>query len=95
MNRYEHIDIARGIAILLVILGHSCTTLDGVNRVILSLPMPLVFLLFGMFARPVEHSLRAVGGGDIAENEKTSSSRGGIIFNMCTTGFYAVDKSRT
>ena len=63
MNRYEHIDIARGIAILLVILGHSCTTLDGVNRVILSFHMPLFFLLSGIFSKPVEPSLRAVLGG--------------------------------
>lgn len=51
-NRIFHVDVARGIAILLVVLGHSCLTTDGaLNRVILSFHMPLFFFLSGVFAK--------------------------------------------
>ncbi len=46
-------DIARGIAIILVVLGHCCTGMSGddVNRVILSFHMPLFFFISGVFAK--------------------------------------------
>lgn len=51
-QRIEHIDIARGIAIILVVLGHCCQSVDTVlNRVILSFHMPLFFFLSGVFAK--------------------------------------------
>ena len=50
--RYAHIDIARGIAIILVVLGHCCQSADmALNRVILSFHMPLFFFLSGVFAK--------------------------------------------
>lgn len=54
--RCEHMDIARGIAIILVVLGHSCSKMSGddVNRVILSFHMPLFFFISGVFAKKCE-----------------------------------------
>ena len=51
-QRYDHIDIARGIAIILVVVGHSCHTPENpLNRLILSFHMPLFFFLSGIFAK--------------------------------------------
>lgn len=51
-NRIRWIDAARGIAILLVVLGHCIGNLtDPVNKVILSFHMPLFFFLSGMCAK--------------------------------------------
>ena len=65
MQRYEHIDIARGVAILLVVLGHSCLTVENsLNRFILSFHMPLFFFLSGVFAKRVELK-GLLGGGSV------------------------------
>ena len=55
-ERYSHIDIARGIAIILVVLGHCCSKNSGddVNRLILSFHMPLFFFISGVFAKKCE-----------------------------------------
>lgn len=48
-KRILWIDVARGIAILLVVLGHCIGNLnDSGNRFILSFHMPLFFFLSGM-----------------------------------------------
>ena len=61
-NRYEHVDIARGIAILLVVMGHSCSSTSGdLNRMILGFHMPLFFFLSGLFAK--EYTLETLWGG--------------------------------
>lgn len=53
MSRINHIDIARGIAIMLVVLGHCFQSSEAtLNRVILSFHMPLFFFLSGVFAKP-------------------------------------------
>lgn len=50
-ERVEYIDVARGIAMLLVIVGHCNQTVDcTLNRFILSFHMPLFFFLSGIFA---------------------------------------------
>lgn len=51
-ERNRQIDAARGIAILIVVLGHSFYSLDTLfNKVILTFHMPLFFLLSGMVAK--------------------------------------------
>ena len=56
VNRYEHVDIARGIAIILVVMGHSCSSSTGdLNRMILGFHMPLFFFLSGLFAKEYTH----------------------------------------
>lgn len=48
-GRKDYIDVARGIGILLVVLGHSIGNIDDpVNRFILSFHMPLFFFLSGL-----------------------------------------------
>ncbi len=48
-SRIDEIDVAKGIGILLVLLGHSITLIDNsVNTVILSFHMPLFFYLSGL-----------------------------------------------
>jgi len=50
-NRYEFIDIAKGIGIILVIFGHVLpAVLDKVEIVIYAFHMPMFFLLAGLFA---------------------------------------------
>jgi fucose 4-O-acetylase-like acetyltransferase len=51
-ERIEYIDIARGIGILLVVLGHSVGYIDNpLNRWILSFHMPLFFFLTGLLSK--------------------------------------------
>ena len=51
-NRIFWTDAARGIAILLVVLGHCIGNLtDPVNKVILSFHMPLFFFISGLCAK--------------------------------------------
>lgn len=57
MMRYKFIDTARGIAILLVVLGHCFSSAEcGMNKVILSFHMPLFFFLSGIFSKPLAFS---------------------------------------
>lgn len=51
-KRNEQIDVARGIAILLVILGHSFYSIEApLNKIILTFHMPLFFFLSGLVAK--------------------------------------------
>ena len=51
--RVSHIDVFRGLLMLLVVLGHSIgNTSDEVNKVILSFHMPAFFVLSGMCFHP-------------------------------------------
>lgn len=53
-ERVEYIDVARGIAMLLVILGHCHQTVDcTLNRFILSFHMPLFFFYLAYLLRPL------------------------------------------
>lgn len=68
-KRVEHVDIARGIAILLVVLGHCCQSTDAVlNRVILSFHMPLFFFLSGVFAK--SETAKTLQGGAFLKAKK-------------------------
>jgi len=61
-NRLDHIDMARGLAMTLVVVGHSCSSNTGdLNRMILSFHMPLFFLLSGIFAK--EYTWHTILGG--------------------------------
>lgn len=58
-NRIEFIDIAKCIAIIMVVLGHTATNdellssnLDLIYRILYSIHMPLFFFLTGMSIRP-------------------------------------------
>ena len=56
-NRIVHIDVAKGIGILLVVLGHNWIVLHErgeLYRVIYSFHMPLFFLLSGIFFNPAK-----------------------------------------
>lgn len=56
-KRLEYIDIARGIGIVLVVLGHCLSQLDGGLRTfIYSFHMPLFFALAGMTHKTIECS---------------------------------------
>lgn len=68
-TRINHIDIARGIAILLVVLGHCFQSSDvALNRVILSFHMPLFFFLSGVFAKP--ETVKTILGGAIMKAKR-------------------------
>ena len=66
--RYRFVDIARGIAIMLVVLGHSFSSAAcPMNKMILGFHMPLFFFLSGVFAKCVSYiELWGGGGGDKA-----------------------------
>ena len=67
--RYAHIDIARGIAIILVVLGHCCQLTDiALNIVILSFHMPLFFFLSGVFAK--SETVKTIMGGAFSKAKK-------------------------
>lgn len=54
--RYRFVDIARGIAIMLVVLGHSFSSAASpMNKMILGFHMPLLFFLSGVFAKRVSY----------------------------------------
>ena len=54
-GRIEWLDTMRGIAILLVVLGHSIGSInDPVNRFILSFHMPLFFFISGILAKTTD-----------------------------------------
>ena len=70
-ERVEYIDVARGIAMLLVILGHCNQTVDcTLNRFILSFHMPLFFFLSGIFATTTTKGIKnLMGGGKVKSKE--------------------------
>lgn len=69
-KRDAQIDVARGIAILLVLLGHSSYTLDDpINKIILAFHMPLFFFLSGLVAKPA-NMINTTGGGYILKKIK-------------------------
>jgi fucose 4-O-acetylase-like acetyltransferase len=47
-NRFNQIDIAKGIGIILVVIGHTATHL-GIEKIIYQFHMPLFFILSGFF----------------------------------------------
>ena len=49
MKRIEYIDIAKGIGIILMIIGHMPSINDYLNRFIYSFHMPLFFIISGYF----------------------------------------------
>lgn len=51
MKRIEEIDIAKGIAIIMVVLGHSYTTWNGLTQLIGSFHMPFFFIVSGILYR--------------------------------------------
>ncbi|MGB7415939.1 MAG: acyltransferase family protein, partial [Thermosynechococcaceae cyanobacterium] len=54
-SRSEHIDIAKGIGILIVVLGHNWLTLNQKGElfnILFSVSMPLFFFLSGIFFNP-------------------------------------------
>ncbi len=50
--RAQHIDVTRGLAILLIVFGHNSAVPMTVSSPLFSVLMPLFFLLSGMFFRP-------------------------------------------
>lgn len=53
-NRIDWIDVAKGIAILLVIIGHTVQFGSATRNVIFSFHMPLFFILSGYTFRLVD-----------------------------------------
>jgi len=53
-KRFEYIDVAKGLGILLVIFGHLYPCGGRLSSVIFSFHMPLFFFLSGIFARSAE-----------------------------------------
>lgn len=51
-KRLEHIDIAKGIGIILVVVGHTATHI-GLEKVIYQFHMPLFFILSGVFFKEI------------------------------------------
>lgn len=62
-NRIDFVDTARGIAMLLVILGHCQLSADcTIEKLIYSFHMPLFFFLSGMFATSSNRVEKVWGG---------------------------------
>ena len=81
-KRLLHIDIARGIAIILVIIGHSITdNYNIVNRTILSFHMPLFFVISGLLysAKP-----------EISKNEQIRKKAYSLLVPQITLGSIAL-----
>ena len=63
-KRIAYIDKAKGVAILLVILGHCCGSVEEpINRFVLSFHMPLFFFLSGLLAKPLLGGVSGLMGG--------------------------------
>ena len=55
MKRLEYVDVAKALAILLVILGHSpIGCIPYLGKAIYSFHMPIFFIAAGMFLRPMK-----------------------------------------
>lgn len=59
MQRNQRIDVIRGMAIMLVVLGHSGVS-EPLFQWIYSFHMPLFFFVSGIFFKPMAHFF---GGG--------------------------------
>lgn len=64
MTRKRWIDVARGIAILLVLIGHAGVA-PKFNQYILSFHMPLFFFLSGMVFDNEKHKNLGGGGANL------------------------------
>lgn len=53
-NRIQWVDVAKGMAILLMVVGHEINYMPYVYPLIFSFHMPLFFILSGYTSRPVE-----------------------------------------
>mgnify|MGYP003390861439 CR=1 FL=1 len=51
MKRIEEIDLAKGIAIIMVVLGHSCISRNIITQIINSFHMPFFFIVSGILYR--------------------------------------------
>lgn len=81
MMRDSKIDFLKGIGILLVVLGHSISTLtQPINQVILSFHMPLFFFCAGLTLKPID----AVNRKDFIVKKLK-----GIIGSQCIMGILA------
>ena len=58
-NRKQEYDIAKGIAILLVVCGHVFTASTNLRTIILAFHLPTFFMITGMLLRE-----KANGGGE-------------------------------
>lgn len=61
-NRYDSIDIAKGIGIILVILGHIIPETVWYRSIIYSFHMPLFFLISGFFPAKIDDRFFGRGG---------------------------------
>ena len=50
-NRYSHLDVAKGIGIILVFIGHLLSHDSYIGLTIYSFHMPLFFIVSGVFAK--------------------------------------------
>ncbi len=60
MKRLDYIDLAKGIGILLVVLGHSSLTKEYITAYIYSFHMPLFFVIAGMLIYVTETYTRSL-----------------------------------
>lgn len=61
-QRIEFIDVARGLAMLLVVFGHCFKEVDiPLSKALLCFKMPLFFLVSGMFIKPLAHDKMITG----------------------------------
>lgn len=80
-KRIEYIDNARGIAMLLVILGHCTQGVEyTLNHFICSFHMPLFFFLSGIFAKSAKDIKYVMGGGKIKSTEYSDSSGSSMCY---------------
>ena len=53
--RYDHIDVAKGIGIILVIMSHVLSQYTLLSKIIYRFQVPLFFILSGVFAKPEDN----------------------------------------
>ena len=81
-GRIEWLDSARGIAIILVVLGHCIGYIDDpLNKVILSFHMPAFFFLSGICMKR-EESWKVLAQKEISTNGWLANTVGGNMYGL-------------
>ena len=89
--RLRYIDLTKGFAIILMLWGHTMTSVNGIHIWIYSFHMPIFFIMCGILIRIKEEKIR--GGTSIRKcnNSTTIHSRNSLFHFWSGAGRFLFD----